>query len=144
MVNKIKLFLFGCAIVCTLAISKSQDFVDGGDVVLSTNFVSGLLYTNVWKKTIELSCTITSVEAAVAGTTRFDAWAFPQGGGASLFGNTQFCGAQTLATSLATTSACYLRLDCPPGFVYTFTSQVAGAGNAAGIKSASGRIKIPK
>lgn len=112
-----------------------------GDQLIRTNFISGQLYTNNYGRSIDVSATITNVEAAVSGTTRFDIWAFQQGGAANINGVTNFCGNQTLGTSLATTNMYLLSAKVPVGFVWTFTNQCAGAGNVANPKN--GQIWIP-
>ena len=117
-------------------------FLNPPVTVIRTNFVSGQLYTNNYGTPIEASCTITNVQAAIAGTTRFDVWVFKQGGAADISGETNSVGGQTAVTSLATTNnAGVLSIKVPPFYVYTFTNQSGGVGNAAGPRG--GQILIP-
>lgn len=107
---------------------------------IRTNFISGQFYTNTYPKDINVSATITNVEAAVAGTTMHDLWVFVQGA-ANVTGTTNSCGSQSLGTSLATTNACFLSAWVPANYVWCFTNRSAGTGNASNPRW--GQIYIP-
>lgn len=98
--------------------------------VVNTNLISGQIYTNTYPTPLTITATITNVQASVAGTTRFELWCYNPAG-ATTKGFTNGCGSGTISGSLAVTNSLLLSGQIPPGFAYTLTNRVGGAGNAA-------------
>jgi hypothetical protein len=91
--------------------------------LVSTNFVSGKLYTNNTPYYQQASVQVTNITAGVAGNSIM---------AIQIAGSiTNFAGTSSLITSLATTNLDTLSGWIPPSGIYTFTNLSTGTGDGA-------------
>jgi hypothetical protein len=91
--------------------------------VITTNFVSGQIYTNTYGRLIEVSMNAVLTTTGVAGDASLSLIASGY--------RTNYCSESTLLTSLASTNTNYVAMVIPPGQTYTASNTSAGAGDSA-------------
>lgn len=92
---------------------------------IKTNFISGLIYTNYFNRSIDVSTTAILTVTTVAGDATMEARAISSA--------TNRYTIQTIVGTLGTTNGSYLAVKVPVNGTYTFTNTSAGSGDSSTI-----------